>query len=223
MSLTQWLFCLLSPSETLHSLSCRLVLYLSLGKERVTMFRRQTEIASDTYQLLDADPRQHRVFTPACKSLENPSASEDVDERSSAFQSGLNHQSTDQPPGWISKPRELRKSRKSHFFDLALEGIMVLIPLPFLVLAAAVASVHGKRVDQYKLDALNQSAKTARITLYTFASSILTISGINSIHACFRGNHRTRGKEIYYMETGKRQCIRPFGTSDAKQDAISDY
>ena len=169
------------------------------------MFRRPTAIASDNYQLLDADPRQHRVFTPACKSLENPSAADDVDERSSAFENGLNHQSTDQPPGWINKSRELGKSRKSLFFDLALEGIMVLIPLPFLVLAATVASVHGKKIEQSELDALDQATKTARITLDTFASSILMTSGIDSIHARFRGNHRTGGKKICYMETGKRQ------------------
>lgn len=110
----------------------------------------QNKGASESYRLLDVDSRQQQRKV--------------TDEQESAFQVGLDDQPPIQPPGWISKPGKLGKSRKSLSLDLALNILMMLIPLPFLVLAAAVALAHGKPTMPFKTDALLQATKTARVT-----------------------------------------------------------
>ena len=82
--------------------------------------------------------------------------------------------------------------------DLAVNVVMVLVPLPFLVLAAIVASVHHKKVEHSELEIENflQATKTASFTLYTLALSMLMILGLHSVHTCFRGNRRTSGEKI---------------------------
>lgn len=110
--------------------------------------------------MLDAELRQPRSSTFARKPFADASVAEASEEQRSALEDTLNDQHSSQPPGWISKPGRLGKPRKLHFLDLALDVSMVLIPLPFLILAAVVALAHGKPVMPSKTDALPQATKT---------------------------------------------------------------
>ena len=125
----------------------------------------QNEGTSESYQLLDVDSREQQgPSTLMGKSLATASSVKVTDEQGSAFQVGLDDQPPIQPPGWISKPEKLGKSRKSLSLDVALNVFMMLIPLPFVILAAAVALAHGKPTTPSKTDALLQATKTARVT-----------------------------------------------------------
>lgn len=161
------------------------------------MFRK-TETASNACQLLDADEPQRRSSTLTSKKLARVSSVEAPDGQSSAFQVALDDHPAIQPPGWISKPRTLEISRKEAALDLAVNVVMVLVPLPFFVLAGIVASVHHKKVEHSELEIENflQATKTASVTLYTLALSMLMILGLHSIRTCFRGNRRTSSEKI---------------------------
>ena len=122
----------------------------------------QTSTAEDTDRLLDAALQQDRPSTPTLKPLEKVAAAEILNEQSLALHHGLDHHPTIQPPGWITKPSRLGKSKKSLCFDLAFDLVMILVPLPFFVLGAAVALAHGELVQPSKTDTLIQATKTVR-------------------------------------------------------------
>ena len=119
---------------------------------------------SDTYQLLDVGPRQSTSFTLTRRSLTRPSSVDGIEEQNSTIQDDPKDQPSTQPPGWSSQPRRLDKTTQSFFLDTTLNVVMVLLSVPFLILAAAVVSVHGQEVEQSRsrLETLTQATKTAR-------------------------------------------------------------
>jgi len=52
-------------------------------------------------------------------------------------------------------------------FNLFTYAIMVLLTLPFFILGIAVASVHGKRVNNSELNVLQEAAKAVHMSKYS--------------------------------------------------------
>ncbi len=74
------------------------------------------------------------------------------------------------PKTWPSKPQLLKKRHGSHgWWNLVVDAAMILIPVPFFLLAAAVIVVDGKEVGISRLETLNRSIKGV-----TFPKSRLT-------------------------------------------------
>jgi hypothetical protein len=61
---------------------------------------------------------------------------------------------------WPARPQRLYKGvRGWRWWDSALDGVMVMMPIPFFVLAAAVWAVNGEVVDQKQFTILDQRGK----------------------------------------------------------------
>lgn len=61
---------------------------------------------------------------------------------------------------WPARPQRLYKGIGGwRWWDSAVDLIMVMIPIPFFILAAAVVAVNGKVVDERELNILDQSIK----------------------------------------------------------------
>ena len=133
-------------------------------------------MASDECSLLDADSQQHRFFQPILKPLIRASSADNLDNQNSLHQIGLSDQTSTQPPGWVSEPRELRKSRKSLLSDMVFNVSMVLLSLPFLVLAFKVASLHGQPVTPSQTNTMAQLTRTVYCTFPPFVVGMLMFS-----------------------------------------------
>ena len=71
------------------------------------------------------------------------------------------------PPGWSNEPRRLGLFGRDLLFSLFTYAIMVLLTLPFFILGIAVASVHGKRVNNSELNVLQEAAKAVNMSKYS--------------------------------------------------------
>lgn len=67
-------------------------------------------------------------------------------------------------PGWSNEPRRLGLFGRDLLFNLFTYAIMVLLTLPFFILGIAVASVHGKRVNNSELNVLQEAAKAVNMS-----------------------------------------------------------
>ena len=70
---------------------------------------------------------------------------------------------------WPARPQQLCKGiRGWRWWDSALDVVVVMLPMPFFVLAAAVIFVNGKIVDQEQFTILDHSikgvSKTSRLS-----------------------------------------------------------
>jgi len=70
-------------------------------------------------------------------------------------------------PGWSNEPRRLGLFGRDLLFNLFTYAIMVLLTLPFFILGIAVASVHGKRVNNSELNVLQEAAKAVHMSKYS--------------------------------------------------------
>jgi|SRR5271155_5242015 len=70
-------------------------------------------------------------------------------------------------PGWSNEPRRLGLFGRDLLFNLFTYAIMVLLTLPFFILGIAVASVHGKRVNNSELNVLQEAAKAVNMSKYS--------------------------------------------------------
>jgi len=65
---------------------------------------------------------------------------------------------------WPVRPQKIHKGIEGwRWWDAAVDLIMVMIPIPFFILAAAVVAVNGKVVDERELSILDQSIKGVAI------------------------------------------------------------
>jgi hypothetical protein len=63
---------------------------------------------------------------------------------------------------WPARPQRLYKGiRGWRWWDSALDGVLVMLPIPFFVLAAAVVAVNGRVVEQGQFSILDHSIKGA--------------------------------------------------------------
>jgi hypothetical protein len=70
---------------------------------------------------------------------------------------------------WPARPQKLYKGIGGwRWWDSAVDLIMVMIPIPFFILAAAVVAVNGKVVDERELNILDQSIKGVTIRRLLF-------------------------------------------------------
>jgi hypothetical protein len=61
---------------------------------------------------------------------------------------------------WPARPQRLYKGVSGwRWWDSAVDLVMIMIPIPFFILAAAVVAVNGKVVDERELNVLDQSIK----------------------------------------------------------------
>ncbi|KAL2063472.1 hypothetical protein VTL71DRAFT_5277 [Oculimacula yallundae] len=75
---------------------------------------------------------------------------------------------------WPSRPQKLYKGMGGYrWWESTVDVIMILIPLPFFILGAAVIAVNGKVVDGRELDILQQSIKGAT-TLFPISFAAIT-------------------------------------------------
>lgn len=66
---------------------------------------------------------------------------------------------------WPSRPQKLYKGLGGYrWWESTVDIIMVLIPVPFFMLGAAVIAVNGKVVEGHELGILQQSIKGVNIT-----------------------------------------------------------
>lgn len=81
-------------------------------------------------------------------------------ENYSPYSDKLSPQSLLQAKPWPSRPQKLHKGLSGYrWWESTVDVIMILIPLPFFILGAAVIAVNGKVVEGRELDILQQSIK----------------------------------------------------------------
>ena len=86
-------------------------------------------------------------------------------EKYSPYSDKLSPQSLLQAKPWPSRPQKLHKSLGEYrWWESTVDVIMILIPLPFFILGAAVIAVNGKVVEGRELDILQQSIKGVRLS-----------------------------------------------------------
>ena len=65
---------------------------------------------------------------------------------------------------WPSRPQVLQKGMGGwRWWDSTVDFVMLLVPLPFFILAASVFAVNGNEVDDYELSVLEQAIKGVRL------------------------------------------------------------
>lgn len=141
----------------------------------------QTEWLPESHQLLKADQRKAGVeneFRPAPKTVSTTSHVETLGEWSSKPHSAQDDRPTDQPPGWVSKPRRLDRTITSACLDWVFHIFMLLIPLPFFGLAASVASIDGMAVVQSEFHGLLEATKIVRTTLYILELDLIVVTNL---------------------------------------------
>jgi hypothetical protein len=75
---------------------------------------------------------------------------------------------TDNPlPGWSNEPRRLGLFGGALLFNLFIYAFIVLLTLPFFILGAVVASVHGKRINDFDLNVLEEATKAVNMSKYS--------------------------------------------------------
>jgi hypothetical protein len=70
-------------------------------------------------------------------------------------------------PGWSNEPRRLGLFGRAFLFNLFIYAFMVLLTLPFFILGVKVASVHGKRVNAFELNVLQEATKAVNMSKYS--------------------------------------------------------
>jgi hypothetical protein len=106
---------------------------------------------------------------PATKEEASPSR-DGVKSTTRGYQSQLlaDADATKNPlPRWSNEPRRLGLFGRALLFDLFIYTFMVLLTLPFFILGVAVASVHGKRVNDFELNVLQEATKTVNASKYS--------------------------------------------------------
>jgi hypothetical protein len=72
---------------------------------------------------------------------------------------------------WPSRPQVLKKGDHSHgWWDSIVDAAMILVPVPFFLLAVAVIVVDGKEVDISQLENLDRSIKGVTYRMSSLAS-----------------------------------------------------
>lgn len=68
---------------------------------------------------------------------------------------------------WPARPQRLHKGVEGwRWWDSAVDSIMLMIPIPFFILAAAVVAVNGKLVDERELNILDQNYQRRELSLF---------------------------------------------------------
>src|SRR5271170_821974 len=67
-------------------------------------------------------------------------------------------------PGWSNEPRRLGLFGRALLFNLFIYAFMVLLTLPFFILGVAIASVHGKRINDFELNVLQEATKAVSMS-----------------------------------------------------------
>jgi hypothetical protein len=81
---------------------------------------------------------------------------------------GWQSRSVENPPlKWSNEPRRLGLFGRDLLFNLFIYASMVLLTLPFFMLGVAVASVHGKRVDDFELNVLQEATKAVSMSKHS--------------------------------------------------------
>jgi hypothetical protein len=128
------------------------------------------------------------------------------------------------PPGWSNEPRRLGLFGGALLFDLFIYACMVLLTLPFFILGAAVASVHGKRVDDFELNVLQEATKAVNISKYFAIPVVLTkFAGIHTFHNNLRSRRRASSKGNCHLATRARLHNRYTGATDAESNSLYYY
>ena len=66
---------------------------------------------------------------------------------------------------WTSQPQPLRKEVRALWWNkVAIDAVMIILPLPFFILAAIVVYLNGKHVEAHDLSMLQSSIKAVRLT-----------------------------------------------------------
>ncbi|KAK0104473.1 hypothetical protein ONS95_004762 [Cadophora gregata] len=95
-------------------------------------------------------------------------------EKYSPYSDKASPQSLLQAKPWPSRPQKLHKGLGGYrWWESTVDVIMILIPIPFFILGAAVIAVNGKVVEGRELDILQQSIKGAT-TLFPISFAAIT-------------------------------------------------
>jgi len=70
-------------------------------------------------------------------------------------------------PGWSNEPRRLGLFGRALLFNHCIYAFMVLLTLPFFILGVAVAFVHGKRINDFELNVLQEATKAVSMSKYS--------------------------------------------------------
>jgi hypothetical protein len=66
---------------------------------------------------------------------------------------------------WTSQPQPLRKEVRALWWNkVAIDAVIIILPLPFFILAAIVVYLNGKHVEAHDLSMLQSSIKAVRLT-----------------------------------------------------------
>lgn len=130
------------------------------------------------------------------------------------------------PPGWSSEPRRLGLFGGALLFDLFIYASMVLLTLPFFILGVAVASVHGKRVDDFELNVLQEATKTVNMSKYFCNSRCIDqVCRHPRFSHALRNRSRASSKENGHVATRTRFHNRLARATAAESNSLccSDY